>query len=209
MLSHLEEILLSYIHSLPLELFAFIASFVEEVIAPIPSPSVMMLTGSFASMNGYVLPGLIALTLIAACGKTLGAIVVYFVSNRAEDFIMRKFGKFFGVTTENVTAFGQKFGNGWRDYLLLTFFRALPIVPSSLVSIGSGLIKIPFKLFIIATFFGTVIRDGVYLYVGFVGTEFLHSLITKSTSVESIVEIFGLFLFVLFFGYLYLKRRKI
>ncbi len=208
MFSHLEEILLSYIHSLPLELFAFIASFIEEVIAPIPSPSVMMLTGSFASVNGYTLGGLVILTLIAACGKSLGAIVVYYVSYGAEDFIMKKFGRFFGVTTEDVTAFGKKFGNGWRDYLLLTFFRALPIVPSSLVSIGSGLLKIPFKLFIIATFVGTIIRDGVYLYVGFVGTEFLHSLITQSTSVESIVEVFGVFLFVFFFGYLYFKRKK-
>ena len=41
----LEQTLLSYADKLPLEIFLFIGSIVEEVIAPIPSPFVPVAAG--------------------------------------------------------------------------------------------------------------------------------------------------------------------
>ena len=44
----LEHIVLDYADQVPVELFSFIGSFIEEVIAPIPSPIVMIVTGTIA-----------------------------------------------------------------------------------------------------------------------------------------------------------------
>ncbi len=209
MFSHLEEILLSFANSLPLEVFVLVASFVEEVIAPIPSPTVMVLAGSFARVQDYMMPALVVLALIGAMGKTIGAIVVYFITDKAEDVVMNKFGKFFGVTHEDVEKLGKKLGNGFRDYILLTTLRALPFIPSVVVSVGSGLLKVPVTLFIISTFLGTIIRDGFYLYAGYIGATALFTIINQSSSLETVVEVLVVLAGLAFIGYrIYLRKKS-
>ena len=207
MFTHLTEILLSFVTTLPLGVFAFFASFVEEIVAPIPSPGVMIATGSIASVQGYPLYMLIVLACIAAFGKTLGALTVYAITAKAEYFIMKKFGYFFGVTHDDVARLGSKLGKGTRDYFLLTALRAFPFMPSVVLSVGSGLLKIPLPLFITATFLGTIIRDSIYLYFGFVGTEALGAFIAHSANIETILEVCAVITAIAILGYLYARRR--
>lgn len=207
MFSHLEAVLLSLVHSLPLELFMFIGSFVEEVIAPIPSPSVVLLAGSLASLKGWTIPGLLILSFVGALGKTTGASIIYLITDKAEDFIMEKLGRYFDVTHEDVERFGKRLGHGWRDYLLLTTFRTLPFIPSSVVSVGCGLLKVPFRLFVFATFFGTIMRDGIYLYMGYIGAHIFTSFLNRSASVETMLEFVAIFVFAGIIGYFYFRKR--
>lgn len=198
MIAYLEEMLRAYVHILPLEVFVLVASIVEEIIAPIPSPSVMMLAGSFAFIQDYVLWGLLPLAVIGAVGKTIGGLVVYGISDRAEDVIMNTFGKFFGVTHEDIERLGRKLQGGARDYVLLTFLRALPIVPSVILSVGGGVLKVRLPLFIFSTFVGTIFRDGLYLYAGYTGITFFVNLIADAGHIEGYVQI-GVVLLVLGF----------
>lgn len=208
MFSHLETLLLSLAHSLSLEVFVFMASIVEEIIAPIPSPTVMLLTGSIASVQERAVYALIPLALIGAFGKVIGALAVYVVSDRAEDLVIGKFGKFFGVTHLDVEKFGRKLGNGARDYVFLTVLRALPFIPSVVLSVGSGVLKVPLPLFIFSTFFGTILRDGFYLYAGFVGAEMLRLLITKASHIETYIEVATACLVLSIFVKLFYMHRK-
>ncbi len=205
MFTFLEEKLLSFVDQVPLEWFVFIASFVEEVIAPIPSPTVMVVSGSFASAQEYTYLALFLLVLIGTIGKTIGALVVYFIADKAEGIVVTLFGKFLRVSSEEIESFGAKLGKGKRDYLLLTFLRALPIMPSVVISAGSGILKVPLKLFIFSTFFGTIIRDGFYLLAGYLGIELFAQIINGSTKIETIVEVAVV---LLVFGYLLLKRKQ-
>lgn len=209
MFSNLEAAMLSMIHTLPLEAFVFIASFIEEVIAPVPSAAVLLLTGSFAAIQERPLLGLIPLAIIAAVGKTIGAILVYYFSEKIGGAVLTKFGGFFNVSREAIAEFGQKINGSTRDYLLLILFRALPIVPSSVVSIGCGLLKIPPRLFIITTLIGTILRDSIFLYIGYEGTQLLSAIATHSTSLESLVQTIILATVIAALGYLYYKRKKI
>lgn len=208
MFGQLEAQLLTLVHTLPLEAFVLIASFIEEVIAPIPSPTVMVISGTVAQVQHYPLSGLFILALIGALGKTIGACVVYFITNKAEHVIMGSFGKFFGVTHEDVENLGKKLGNGFKDYILLTTFRALPFMPSVVVSVGSGLLKVPLKLFITTTFVGTIVRDGFYLYAGYVGAEALAMIINKSTNIETYIEILVVVAMLGYIGYRVHERKK-
>ncbi len=161
-------------HSLtviPLEVFAFVASFIEEIIPPIPAVPIMLSLGGAAKLQGHDLFFILLLAIVSAFGKTIGSIIVYHIVDTLEDVVVSRFGSFFNVRPGELEAFGAKFGRGARDYVVLTLIRAFPLIPSSIVSIGSGLLRIPLRLFITATLIGTIIRDGVYLYVGFIGAE--------------------------------------
>ena len=207
MFTEIEAILISYIEVLPLEIFVFVASFIEEVIAPVPSSAVLLLSGSFAAVQERTLFDLIPLILIAALGKTIGAILVYHLSDKIGGAVITRFGKFFGVTHEAITDFGQKITGSPKDYLLLITFRALPVIPSSVVSIGCGLLMIPFYLFLVTTLIGTVLRDSIFIYIGYRGTQVLSDFATHSTNIESIIQTIFLAALVATLAYFYFKRK--
>jgi membrane protein DedA with SNARE-associated domain len=208
MFTQLEILLTSLVNSVPLEIFVFVASFVEEIVAPIPSPAVMLAAGLAAEIQEKVLLALIPLAIIGALGKTCGALVVYIISDKAEDLVMRRFAPFFNVTHEDVETFGKKLGNGARDYFLMTFLRALPFIPSVVLSVGSGLLKVPLPLFIISTFLGTIVRDGFYLYAGYVGTSVLLSLVNQTGHLETYVEVVAGIAFIYVCSRIIRKKRS-
>jgi uncharacterized membrane protein YdjX (TVP38/TMEM64 family) len=208
MFAHLEQIVISLAEHMPLAVFSPVVSFLEEVIPPIPSPSVMFATGSMALVQGYLFPGLLILTLLGAIGKTLGASVAYFVADKIEDLLAGGISKFLGISHVQIESFGARLGKGSRDYVILTVLRALPIVPSSLLSVGCGLLKVRFKLFVISTFIGSLIRDFIYIYLGYIGTTVAISFLKQTVGTESIIQTIILFIIILGLGFLYFRRKK-
>ncbi len=208
MFNIIEAYVLALANSLPLTTFVLVGSFIEEVIAPVPALAVMLVTGSAAAVQGLPVSALFTLAAIAALGKTLGAIIVYYISGYAGELIFTKFGWLFKVSAEEVQALGHKVTGGKKDYALFTLLRALPILPSSVVSIGCGLLQIPFRLFIITTFIGTIVRDGIFLYVGYSGVALFKNLAEDSSSIESTLQKIFIVCVIVGFGYVYYKRSQ-
>jgi membrane protein DedA with SNARE-associated domain len=208
MFSGLEAYLISLAHSLPLEAFVFIASFIEEVIAPIPSAAVLLVTGSLAVIQGRPILALIPLVLIASLGKTIGALIVYLFSEKIGTLMITKFGRFFEITPADVDTLSKKITGSKKDYVLLTFFRALPILPSAILSIGCGILKVPLRIFIFSTVVGSLVRDGIFIYIGYTGTSLLSNLANHSTSIESTVQNAFLVVAATGIAYIYFKRHK-
>ena len=207
MFASLENSLTALAYVIPLPLFVFIASAVEEIIAPIPSPFVMLVGGSLASVQGYALPGLILLALCGALGKTLGALGVYAIVRKAEEATLPRLERYFGVTEAHIAALGAKLGRGSRDYLVLTLLRAFPFMPSVVVSVGSGLVGVPMRLYIVSTFIGTIVRDSIYLYAGYVGAALLMTYIGHAERASTLIEIITLALVAYVLIRLYRKHR--
>lgn len=189
MFDYFEVQVLSLASLLPLPVFAAVSSFIEEIIAPIPSGPVMLVMGSLAQVQGYSLVMLFGLALAATAGKLLGALVVYVIADKTEDILTARFAKFFGVTHAQIEAFGARLGNGWRDYVLLTLLRTLPFVPSVVVSFGAGALKIPLRLFIVATIIGTILRDVFFLYLGYAGIGAAEGLIEHFSTIETMLQV--------------------
>jgi membrane protein DedA with SNARE-associated domain len=208
MFTALETHLIALIHILPLPWFALCASFIEEVIVPIPSPFIMLTAGSVARLQGISGGEIALLAFIGAVGKTVGALCIYWIADKAEDLLLGKYSRFFGVTHRDVERLGARFSGTPRDYALMIFFRSLPVVPSALVSIGSGLLKLPLPLFVAGTFIGTIIRDGIYLYVGYAGTETLHRIIIASKNVEDMMLLAALLGICAVCALWYLRKRR-
>lgn len=207
MLHALEELVISLADILPLPVFAAVSSFVEEIIAPIPSGPVMLVMGSLAQVQGYTLLMLFGLAVVAAFGKLLGALVVYVIADKAEDILAGRLGSLIGVTHAQIESFGQRLGNGWKDYVLLTVLRMLPFVPSAVISAGSGVLKIPLRLFIFSTFIGSIVRDAFFLYAGYAGLEVAGMLLARFKTIETLL--LGLLVCITLgiLAYLYLKHR--
>ncbi len=208
MFSWLHQTLFPYAMEIPIPIFVFFASLVEEIIPPIPAFPVMLMAGTFAKLQDYHLLTLPLLALVSALGKTIGAIAVYKVMNRLEKTFFARFGNILKIQAEDLEKFGKRLGNGLLDYLILISLRSFPLVPSTLISISSGLLKIPLRLFVITTFVGTIFRDGLYLYLGFMGTGIFRKHIAGHEHLLLTLKLIALFLVIAYFVYLYLAYRK-
>lgn len=208
MFAALEAALLSYAQVLPLPVFAMLASFLEEIIAPIPSGPVMLVMGSIAQVQGYTLAAVASLAVLAACGKLAGSLVVYGIADKAEDVLSGRIAALFGITHAQIEGLGSRLGNGWKDYALLTLLRMLPFVPSVVVSFGAGALKVRLRLFIVATLIGSIVRDACFLYAGYLGLESAERLLAGFDSAQTVVEIMVVVVAAIGAGYLFALHRK-
>ena len=208
MFHNLEQLLISYADKLPLEVFLFLGSILEEVIAPIPSPFIPVAAGSVSALQAKPLIFLFWLAAFGAVGKLIGAWVLYIFADYAEDIVLGKFGKILGVSHKEIESVGKHLTGGHRDLIVLTVLRALPIMSSTLVSVVSGVLKINKKTYTIATLVGTYIRDLLFLYFGFAGLQTFGSLVNGLEDTESKIQAVSGGVILVLLVWLFFKRRK-
>lgn len=182
----------------PIEVFSMAGSFLEELIAPIPSPFVMTTVGAIAQAQGLLLPRITIVVLVGAIAKTFASWLIYLIADKAEDLIIGKFGKFFGVTTGNIERVGELFTNRWSLWLI-ALARATPFMSTSIVSVGCGVIKTPLKAYLIGTFIGSIFRNFFFVYIGLFGASHLLDFAEVSTPVK--IVILGLIVVGIFVAY--------
>ncbi|MBI2267917.1 MAG: VTT domain-containing protein [Candidatus Blackburnbacteria bacterium] len=209
MFTQIESLIISYSDKVPLEIFMFLGSIIEEVIAPLPSPFIPIAAGSVTALQGKPLSILLWLAAFGAMGKVLGAYVLYFAADKAEDIVIGKFGKIFGVTHKEIEGIGKHLNQGYRDIVVLTILRTLPIISSTLVSVVCGTIKVNKKTYITATLVGTYFRDLLFLYFGFIGLSTFGSLVRGLESTESKLQALAAGAILIFLVFLLFKRRKL
>lgn len=187
------------------EVYTLIGSFVEEVVAPIPSPFVLTSAGSLAKAIEMPWMNLLILAVIGSIGKTLGGVVMYILGDKAENLIIGKLGRFVGVSHSDVESIGGQFTGGVRDYVLLFIARAVPIMPSSPISVVCGAIKMKWKLFLFASFTGTIVRNMVFLLLGYNGLSSVENLghLDKAESIMTII-----FVGILGLGIVWMYSRR-
>ena len=202
--------LMTYLEKLanyvPLEIFTFFGTILEEILAPIPSPFVMTITGSIARAQGQLLGYLLVISLIGALGRVVGTTFLYFLADFAEDIILGRFGEFLGVSHREVERIGSRFNGTARDYLTLILLRSIPVMPSSPLSVVCGLVKLDYKVFAIGTAIGSVFRNLFFLWIGFTGLAATESFMEGLESIETIVQI--LFVLTLIGGFYYYYRKR-
>lgn len=191
---------------LPTEVFVAVGAFIEELIAPIPSPLVMTLGGSLAASEDKTLTYLAILAFLGAVGKTIGSWIIYHIADKSEDFVMNKLGKFVGLSHREIEIIGKHLNHGWRDDVILFLLRAIPIMPTAPVSIVCGLIKLNLRTYIVSTFLGTLVRNIFYLYLGYTSLGALESINDGIDSFEK----FGYLILLVVVGvaFLWIYKQK-
>ena len=212
-MSNLIAPIISYLEKLaqyvPLEVFTVVGTFLEEVIAPIPSPFVLTTAGTITKAQNNPLSYILFIAVLASLSKTFGGWLLYKITDKMEDVFTSKFGRIIGITPGDVERIGKFFNGTKKDWLVLFILRALPIFPSSPISITSGLIKVKMRTFLITTFTGTIIRNLCYLYLGYAGLAASEEVMSGLNKSETFGEIL---IVVLVAGALlwgYRKRKQI
>lgn len=183
---YLESILLSYG-----ALGVFIGSIVEEIIAPIPSTLVIMGT-SFIVLKGAAINPETLITLLfsvvlpASIGVTIGSAVIYTLAYYLGKEFIDRWGKYLGVSWENIAKAQKKFEKGRSDEILLFTVRAVPVVPSIAINVFCGFIRYDVEKFLIITFIGTLVRAFI---LGFLGWQFGSLYQSISTQISYLEEL--------------------
>ncbi len=207
LISAIEETLKSSANYLPLEMSSFLGALIEEIIAPIPSPFVMAAVGSAAFAQSKSVIFLLWLAFLGAVGKTLGAWVLYAAADKLEDIVVGKFGRLLGVSHKEVEGIGKHFSGGMKDDIVLFILRALPIIPSSPISVVCGIIKIRLQTYLLSTLAGNFFRNLIYIYFGYAGISAYQQVLNGLDSAESLIQIALFISLAAFIGWIYYKRH--
>lgn len=203
----LEHLLFLLSFTTPLELFTLIGSFVEEIIPPIPSSLITLSAGGILAARKSWWISVLWLAIFSAIGKCLGAAIIYFIAAKTQTALITRYGKYLKITAKDIEAFSKRFGKGWRDDVTLLVLRSIPMVPSFTVSIGSGILRLNFRTYILATFFGTIVRDGILIAIGYAGLDIYKKMAPWIDSTTTVIFSFVL-IGVLIGVYIFIKKKK-
>jgi membrane protein DedA with SNARE-associated domain len=195
-------------HVVSLPIFVLLGGIIEEIIAPIPSPLISTLAGSIAVSQKLGIPYLLWLCLLATLSKTIGAWFFYILGDKLEDVAVPRFGKYIGVTHEDLKYFGAHFKGTMKDWLILIVFRSIPVMPSTPISVLCGILKISQKTFLIGTYVGFYVRNLTFIFLGYTGLTAIDSLMTGIDSVETILKLVIVIGGCGVLGWLYWRRSK-
>lgn len=192
----------------------FLGSVLEEIIPPIPSTLTQLTYGAIlfkgATLNALLIGKAILLVGIpAACGVLVGSLPFYAAGYFLGKPFIDRFGKWLGVSWDSITELEQKFHQNHWDDVIFTGLRATPIIPSIVLSIGPGVLRLPLRTYIIGTLIGTFIRASVMGSVGAViGSQLgtLAETLDKLGTIGTIV--FGITALVVVAGYLRTQHKK-
>lgn len=141
------------------------------MFSPIPSFLVLVPAGAAILAQGQMWWYICVLAVIAAAGRAIGAFVLYFLADKLEDFVFRKKRSLLGVSHVQVERMGRTLAAKRKTSLWSWLFtiNAVPIFPTTPVLLTAGFIKIPLKLFLTATFCGSIFNALFYLFIGYFG----------------------------------------
>lgn len=155
----------------------FLATIVEEVIAPIPSALVPLLSGFFLlepelGIGAVLWQALVHVAFPVALGVCLGSGVVYAIAYYGGKPLIERSRRWLGIGWEDVESISEKFTKGRSDEITLFTLRLIPIIPGVALSGFCGVIRYPFHRFLTITFAGAILRAFFLGLLGWQAGEF-------------------------------------
>ncbi|MEM3374538.1 MAG: VTT domain-containing protein [Candidatus Woesearchaeota archaeon] len=172
----------------------------ETIIVPIPSPLILMAAGYILIPHTTLLEILsksILIAFVAGLAQTIGSFLLYIPGYYIGKPFIQKYEKYHGISWKEIQHFQKKF-DSTKEEIAIFFLRALPIIPLSIISGLSGIMKIDLKKYTIATFLGLLPRNLILIFSGFFLGEFYITIGKKIDHAETIMTLIILFLIILY-----------
>lgn len=186
-----------------------IGALIEEIIVPIPSPLIPMAAGSIilepyntvpqAALNAFFI-----IALPASIASVLSSYFVYGIAYFGGEPMIKKYGKYLDVEWEEVQGLERHFGTENEKYLVM-IFRAIPIVPLSLVSGAAGLFRMDWKQYGVWSFYGMMPRN---FFLAMLGWYFTDSIVAVADSISTLSHVVAVVTVVAVGGYVAYKNAK-
>ncbi len=192
----------------------FLATLIEEIIAPVPSPIVPLAAGFFllptsVSFTEIALRGAFTIALPVSIGITIGSTLVYALGFFGGKPVIEKSKKWTGINWDDIEKSEARFTRGKGDEISLFVLRVLPIIPGVAISGFCGVVRYQFKKFIIITSLGAFVRAFVLGLVGWQVGELYVTYADMISKFEKYVLSVVFFLLLLsFLGYYIRKKIK-
>lgn len=184
---------------------------IEGIIAPIPSPLVVMTAGF---MLGEIYPAMslstalikifFLITIPASIASLVGSYFVYGIAYFGGEPVIKRFKALLGVEWRDILRLRKRLR--LRQNVLIAFLRALPIMPLSLVSAAAGVLKMEWKAYGFFTFLGTIPRCFI---LAFLGWQFNTVYVQIAQRIEGAENLLTYLIILLVIVYVVLKKFKI
>ncbi|MDR0913186.1 MAG: VTT domain-containing protein [Methanobrevibacter sp.] len=208
MLENLAQLLQSFFINYG-SLGVFLGSIIEEIIAPIPSTlvilgsSMFMLAGQAININS-VINLILNVSIPAAAGMTIGSLVIYGLCYYLGKNFIIKWGKYFTISWKSIENAQKKFEKQNKDSIMLFGVRAIPVIPSVVISAFFGILRYDVKKYIILTFLGGLVRASI---LGFVGWQFGKVYSEISNEISFLEDIVIIIIIVAIISYFIYKKK--
>lgn len=178
------------LRSVPLEVFVFIGTVIDEIVSPIPAFIVLIPAGVAAHFQSLSVWYLLVLAGISAMARALAGYILYLLADKLEDIIFANERKFFGTSHKEIEAIGKRLSkySPKRSWIALFAMHAMPVFPGTLLSLGSGFIRLRPSIFITATIGGSFISAIFFLYLGYAGIQ-TATLLTQLNTTSQITTV--------------------
>ena len=186
---------------------------IEEIIVPIPAPVVPMAAG-FIVVQATTLPQALVeiiflIVIPASLASMISSYFVYGIAYFGGKPVLEKYGYLLDVSWEEAKELEEKFASGKQHYYV-ALFRAIPIVPLSLVSGGAGLFRMEWKRYGLWTLIGMIPRTFILALAGWYLKDSFMTVASYIDNLSTLVllatgGLVGAFLFYRKYGNIYRK----
>jgi membrane protein DedA with SNARE-associated domain len=175
----------------------FVASVVEEVVAPIPSALIMTMSG-FIFVQGDLSWGVLwalifKVAIPAALGVTLGSYVIYYAAKYGGKFIIERWGRYLGLYWKDIEKLRSRLSGTRKDELIIAIARIVPFVPSVAISAFCGILEMNIVKYTIISFVGVFFRGIVLGAIGWQAGNVYERYAETISSIENTVLISTIF----------------
>lgn len=194
-------------------LSVFAGVLIEEIIIPIPSPLVLMAAGfvlipATATLDQALGIAFFTITIPGAIAMTIGSLVIYAVGYYGGGKVVSRYGRFFGTTVSDIEKTAKKIEKSRRIWITVAVLRAIFVVPTSIVSLASGFMRLNWKKFALSTFVGAFPRIFI---LSLIGWQFGAAYVTTAesfSSIENIVFVALVVLAIIIIAFLIYRKKK-
>ncbi len=190
----------------------FGASVLEEVFSPIPSSLVQTTAGIFimggtaVSFVGFM-KLLFLVSLPAGLGVTLGSLPYVWLMRRYGILGIEKYGRYIGVTKTDLEKWEQKTHTTYWDDVAFVGMRAFPVIPSVMLALYAGMVRMNYIRYCILSTIGVFIRATGLGLIGWL----IGSTVSSITTIVNYGEQIGLIIVVLlalWYIYRYYSKKR-
>jgi membrane protein DedA with SNARE-associated domain len=180
--------------------FAFVWLLFESCGVPLPNELVLLLLGSLIEQRSH--PAELALlALVATAGSLAGATIAYFIGARGGRPAVLRFGRIFRLNEARLDSVERWFSNSGGFAIAVS--RITPFV-RTVSSFPAGVLRMPLRVFLLATTLGSLLWCAVLVTIGYVLGE-NYMLAVNLIGTYTVPAIIVLVLLVA--GYLWLHQR--
>jgi membrane protein DedA with SNARE-associated domain len=193
----------------------FLATMIEEIIAPIPSPIVPLAAGFFlitpeiTSLTHVLIKICVVIAVPVTIGIAIGSSCVYAIGFFGGKPVLDRTKKWLGFGWEDVQKVEARLRKGKKDEWVLFFLRMIPIIPGVAISGLFGIMRYPFYKFITITIIGAFIRAFILGIIGWKVGEVYGAFAHTVEKSEDYILFTILFILLIWGIYYLIKKRKL